>query len=167
MRRSAKKVCVALFLLTVAPALAALNAHSNKVWYHERITWQAGSQSLPWETVVESPDGKERFRMALVPLWAVEGGIVAMQILVARPDQPNKNLLGERDTDGPMTFVITVDELQRGIKRSRFGSTRNFNLADAKLRVQILGSRLGKGVGECQDCPNIQEFTAMFSIGSK
>ena len=35
-----------------------------------------------------------------------------MQILVAHSDQPNKNLLGERDADGPMTFVITVDELK-------------------------------------------------------
>jgi hypothetical protein len=116
---------------------------------------------------MESPDGKEHFRLALVPLWAVEGGIVAMQILVARPEHPNENLLGERDTDGPMAFVITVEELKRGIKKSRFGATRVFNLDGASLHVEILGSRLGKGVGECPTCPNIQEFTVMLSFGSR
>lgn len=116
---------------------------------------------------MESPDGKERYKLALAPLWAVEGGIVAIQIVVARPDQPNKNLLGERNTDGPMTFVITVEELRRGIKKSKFGTVRNFKMDGAKLCVEILGSRLGKGVGECPGCPNIQEFTAMFSFGSK
>jgi hypothetical protein len=165
MRRFAKNGLAILF--AVALALGSANGQTNKIWFHERITWQADGHSLPWETVVESPNGKERFRLALVPLWSVEGGIVAIQILVARPDHPNDNLLGKRDTDRPVAFVITVEELRRGIKKSQFGATRNFNLDSTKLRVEILAWRLGKGVGECPDCPNIQEFTAILSFGSK
>jgi hypothetical protein len=160
-------VCNVYFEAKRIPVVVPANAAGNNVWFHQRVSWQAGSDPRPWEATVESPDGKQHYKLALVPLWAVEGGIVAIQILVAHPDSPDKNLLGERTTNGAMKFVITVEELERGIKRSRFGTSRNFNLDNAKLSVEILGSRLGKGLGDCPDCTNIQEFTAMFSIGSK
>jgi hypothetical protein len=37
----------------------------------------------------------------------------------------------------------------------------------AKLKVEILGSKLGKGVGDCKYCKDIQEITAAFSFESK
>jgi hypothetical protein len=92
-----------------------------------------------------------------------------MEILVANPERPDDNLLGQRDVL-PQPFVIGVGELRRGINRSRFGATRVFNLGQAKLHMKIKGARLGNGVGSgstyCRDCKNIQEFTAEFSFES-
>jgi hypothetical protein len=105
--------------------------------------------------------------LALIPLWAVEGGIVGIEILVARPEHPDNNLLGQRETDLPQPFVITVEELESGINKSRFGATRNFKLDRTKLRVEIQASRFGEGVGECKNCKNIQELAADFSFGRK
>jgi hypothetical protein len=84
-----------------------------------------------------------------------------------RPEHPNDNLLGQRETDAPQPFVVTVEELESGISKSRFGATRHFKLDGSKLRVEIQGSRLGEGVDECKDCKNIQEVAVDLLFGSK
>lgn len=147
--------------------LVSANAESTASWFHKRVVWQAGKGPRVWETSIVSPDGKQRYRLALIPLWAVEGGIVGIEILVARPEHPDDNLLGQRETDVPQPFIVTVEELESGINKSRFGATRNFKLDHTKLRVEIQGSLLGEGVGECKNCKNIQEFTVDLVFGSK
>lgn len=158
---------VRVTLLCLSLALGCVRAESSGVWFQRRVTWQAGSEPRVWETAVVSPNGKEHYRLALVPLWAVEGGIVGIEILVASPEHPDDNLLGRRETDAPLPFVLTVEELDSGINKSRFGDRRVFNLKRAKIRVKILGSRLGEGVGDCKSCKNIQGITTLFSFESK
>ncbi len=142
-------------------------AESTATWFHKRVVWQAGKEPRVWETKIVSPDGKEHFRLALIPLWAVEGGIVGIEILLARPEHPDDNLLGQRDTDVSQPFVVTVEELERGINKSSCGATRDLKLDRTTLRVEIQGSRLGEGVGECRNCKNIQELTINFVLGSE
>jgi hypothetical protein len=153
--------------MSLSLLLVSANIESTANWFHKRVVWQAGNEPQVWETLMESPDKKLRYRLALIPLWAVEGGIVGMEILVARPEHPNDNLLGQRETDVPQPFVVTVEELESGIIKSRFGATRNFKLEGTKLRVEIQSSRLGEGVGECKDCKNIQELAVDLLFGSK
>ena len=81
-----------------------------------------------------------------------------MEVLLADPKYPNHNLLGERQNGVPQPFVITVEELEAGIDKSQFGAARLFSVGHSKFRVEIRGSRLGKGVGDCGDCTNIQEI---------
>jgi hypothetical protein len=153
----------ALFFLM----LMSGKAESTATWFHKRVVWQAGREPQVWETKIASPNGKEHFRLALIPLWAVEGGIVGIEILVARPEHPDDNLLGQRQTDVPQPFVVTVEELESGIDKSPCGAMRNFKLDHTTLRVKIQGSRLGEGVGECRNCKNIQELTIDFELGSE
>jgi hypothetical protein len=157
------RVLSALFFLM----LMSGKAESTATWFHKRVVWQAGREPQVWETKIASPDGKEHFRLALIPLWAVEGGIVGIEILVARPEHPDDNLLGQRQTDMPQPFVVTVEELESGIDKSPCGAMRNFKLDHTTLRVKIQGSRLGEGVGECRNCKNIQELTIDFELGSE
>lgn len=154
-------------LLCLILAIGCVHAEGREVWFQKRVTWQAGERPRVWETAIVSPNGKERYRLALVPLWAVEGGIVGIEILLASPEHPDDNLLGRRDTDAPLPFVVTVEELEAGINKSQFGAKRDFNLKRAKLRVEILGSRLGEGVGDCRSCKNIQEIITAFSFENK
>jgi hypothetical protein len=167
MERSVARIC--LIVIFIALAFSCVHAQSTAGWYQKRITWQYGEDRGVWETVA-SPDKNDQYRFGLVPLWSVEGGVIAMEILVANPEHPDKNLLGTRD-NSPQPFVIEVKELRRGISRSRFGATRRFSLGQTKLVVKIKGARLGKGVGSgsiyCKDCANIQEFTAEFAFESK
>lgn len=158
---------VHIILLCLTLVLGCAHAEGSSVWFQRRITWQAGGEPRVWETAIVSPNGKEHYRLALVPLWAVEGGIVGIEILLASPEHPDDNLLGRRDTDAPLPFVVTVEELESGIKKSRFGAKRDFNLKRAKLRVEILGWRLGDGIGDCGSCKNIQEITTSFSFDYK
>jgi hypothetical protein len=67
----------------------------------------------------------------------------------------------------PQAFVVTVEELESGINKSRFGAIRTFKLDRTTLRIEIQGSRLGEGVGGCKNCKNIQELTVDFAFGSK
>jgi hypothetical protein len=165
MRLDTSRVCLIFLCLTLA--LGCVHADGSGVWFQKRVTWQAGGAPRVWETAIVSPDGKEHYRLAVVPLWAVEGGVVGIEILVANPERPDDNLLGRRDTDAPSPFVVTVEELESGINKSRFGAKRDFNLKRAKLRIEILGSRLGDAVGDCSSCKNIQEITAAFSFEKK
>jgi hypothetical protein len=161
MRPFSVRVLSALFFLMLMSA----KAESTATWFHKRVVWQAGKEPRVWETKIVSPDGKEHFRLALIPLWAVEGGIVGIEILAARPEHPDDNLLGQRDTDALQPFVVTVEELERGINKSPCGAVRNFKLDRTTLRVEIQGSRLGEGVGECRNCKNIQELRLDFELG--
>jgi len=159
-----KRLVVAgVSLLLLYLSVTSANAKSSVAWFQQRVNWQAGKEALPWEVAVASPDGKQHYRLALVPLWAVEGGIVAIEIVVARSEHPNVNLLGERK-DIPQPFVITVEELEAGVSKSQFGATRVFRVGRAKLQVEIKGTRLGPGLGECQNC--IQEFSAQILFGT-
>jgi len=155
------------FLVVLGMLLFPINCMSNGLWFHQRVVWRAGDDPRPWKTSVASPDGKERYRLALVPLWAVEGGIVAVEILLARPEHPDDNLLGQRETDVPKPFELTVEELERGIHKSQFGAKREFKVDRLRLRVKIESVRLGKGVGICKDCSNIQELTVLLALASK
>jgi hypothetical protein len=57
------------------------------------------SGESPWVTSVVDGMGATRFRVTLVPLWAVEGGVVAFEIVLTTPEQTAVNLLGERAMD--------------------------------------------------------------------
>jgi hypothetical protein len=67
----------------------------------------------------------------------------------------------------PQPFVITVEELEGGIEKSRFGSTRTFRVPGANLRVAVLSSALGYGRGECRSCRNIQALTVELSLSGR
>lgn len=165
MKRGAPVPARRTISLMLVLMLVSVCAQSSVIWFHKRVIWQ-GKGPRVWESAIDSPDRKEHYRLALIPLYALEGGIVAIEILVARPEHPDDNLLGERIMDVAQPFVVTVEELERGINKSRFGTTRNFTVDHAKLRVEIRGSRLGEGVGDCRDCKNIQELTAEFVFRS-
>ena len=116
--------------------------------FQERVEWQEGAEALPWSTALLGADGKERYHLTLRPLWAVEGGIVAMEVVLAMPGRPDENLLGQRDTAVTRPFVITVEELAAGIERSKYGRKRIFRLPPPDretLRVEILASDLRGG----------------------
>ena len=168
MELSVTRTC--LIVISVALALGCVYAQSGVIWYQKRIVWKYGADAGIMETTSNSPDKDEQYQFGLVPLWSVEGGVIAMEILVANPEHPKDNLLGTRD-NSPHPFVIEVKELRHGINGSRFGATRRFDLGQTNLIVKIDGSRLGKGVGSgaiyCKDCDNIQEFAAEFSFVRK
>lgn len=153
-------------LLCVIVLLGCVQLEGSEAWFQKRVTWQAGSEPRVWEAAIVSRNGKDRYRLALIPLWAVEGGIVGFEILVAQSEHPDANLLGERETDVEQPFVVTVEELESNFDKSRFGRTRVFKLDHAKLRVEIKGFRLGDGVGDCNTCKNIQELSAEFVLKS-
>jgi hypothetical protein len=155
-----RAISICIFLV-----LGSVQAEGSDVLFRGRVTLQARNRPQVWETVVVSPNGKEHLRLALVPLWCVEGGIVAFEILVASPEQPDQNLLGVRENDVPQPFVITVEELESGINKSRFGANRAFKLRQGKLKIKILGSQLGNEGCECGNC--IQELTAELSFQGK
>jgi hypothetical protein len=157
--------CSRVISLCIVLALGCVQAEGSDVWLKKRLTLQVSTHPRVWETVVVSPNGKEHFRLALVPLWCVEGGIVAIEILLASRERPEENLLGLRENNVPQPFVIEVEELESGINKSRFGAKRTFKVGRAKLKIKILGSRLGGENCECGNC--IQEFTAELSFQSK
>jgi hypothetical protein len=88
---------------------------------------------LPWKTTIKNPNGQGDYRLVLQSLWAVEGGIVALEIVVARPGQPDVNVLGERQNGVEYPFVITVEELENGLARSKFGVVRTLQIDDITL----------------------------------
>jgi len=104
----------------------------------------------------------------LQPLWAVEGGVVALEIVVARPEHPDVNLLGEREKGTEYPFVVTVEELERGLAHSKFGAVRKLQVENIGLHVKIERFRLGKGVASGStyrsNCSNLQELSMWITV---
>jgi hypothetical protein len=100
------------------------------------VTWKYGIQGAPWKTTIRKPIGQEEYQLVKQPLWALEGGVVAPEIVVARPQQPELNTLGERENGVEYPFVITVEALERGLARSKFGAVRTLHVDDIALNPE-------------------------------
>lgn len=162
--RSLLTFAVVVLIICTVPSFA------TETWFNQRVSWKYGKEGLEWKTVIKNPRGRGEYQLALSPLWAVEGGVIAVEIVMARPAQPNVNLLGQRQMGVEYPFVITVEELQKGVAKSKFGTARNFQVENILLRVNIERSRLGRGVGSgstfCRECKNIQELSMRISVES-
>jgi hypothetical protein len=156
-------------VLSLALSLQSSTADARLVPWQQTIRWdiRVNADTGPWESAILDAAGRERYRVALIPLWAVEGGVTAFEIALTSLETPSVNLLGARRPGQDVAFVIEVSELKRGLGRSAFGSRRSFEIpggAGNMLEVSVLGSRLGKGAGICDQCPNVQELRATISI---
>ena len=166
-----RRVAHCLATLAVVLIVGIAPCFATETWFNQRVTWKYGKEGLEWKTIIRNPRGQGEYQLSLSPLWAVEGGIIAMEIVVARPAQPTVNLLGERQNGVKYPFVITVEELQNGMAKSKFGAVRNFRIDNILLHVIVEKSRLGRGVGSgstfCKDCRNIQELSTRILVESK
>ena len=116
----------------------------------QRIAWKYGKEGLAWKTTINRPNGQEQYQLSLQPLGALEGGVVALDIVVARPGQPDVNILGKRENGVEYPIVITVKELKNGLVRSKFGAGRKLLADDIALNIKIEHFRLGKRLGKRQ-----------------
>jgi hypothetical protein len=150
-------------LLPIILLLCNVGSFAKETWFNQRVTWKYGKEGLAWKTTIKKSNGQAEYQLILQPLWAVEGGVVALEIVVARPKQPGVNLLGKRENGIEYPFVITVEELERGLAHSKFGTARKLQVDDIALNVKIERFRLGKGVGSgstyCSNCSNLQELS--------
>ena len=155
-----------LFLL-----LCSAGSFAAETWFSQRVTWKYGKEGLAWKTTIKKPNGPAEYQLVLQPLWAVEGGVIALEVVVARPQQSDVNLLGERKNGVEYPFVITVEELERGLAHSKFGRVRKLHVDDVALNVRIERFRLGKGVGSgstyCSNCSNLQELSVWITVEDK
>ena len=149
--------------LALSLAAAQTPSGNRAVWFHERVTWKAGSDT--WKTTLSSPNGLQRYRLALVPLHGTEGG-AWIEIQLTNPNFPRKNLLNPGNWRRAPAYVIRAEDIENP-EKSQFGSTRVFLVGRAQLRVVIVGSVLSHGYGLCPGCPDIQELTLDLTIGTK
>jgi hypothetical protein len=156
------------FLLVPAVFLLCNVATAKDTLFHQRVTWKYDKEGRAWKTAIHDRQTQRSYVLELEPLWAVEGGIIAMEIVVAAPERPDVNLLGERESGVEYPFVITVEELEKGLAKSKFGRSRSFHVGDLTLHAIIEASRLGKGVGSgstfCSQCPNLQEISIEMTV---
>lgn len=145
------------------------NSSADDVWFNQRVEWKYGKEGLPWKTVIKSPDGEE-YLLMLRPLWALEGGVLALEIVMARPSEPDMNILGQRKKGVPSPFVVYVAELEKGLKHSKFEARRTLQAGSIVVDARIEHFQLGKGVGSgstyCAKCKNLQEISMWITIKS-
>jgi hypothetical protein len=141
---------------------------AKETWFNHGVTWKYGKDGQAWKTTIKEPNGKAEYQLVLQPLWAVEGGVLALEIAVVRPKQPDINLLGERENGIEYPFVITVEELERGLAHSKFGTLRKLEAEEITANIKIERFRLGKGVGSgstyCSKCSNLQELSLWITV---
>lgn len=158
-------------LLLVIFLLCNVSSFAKGTWFNQRVTWKYGKDGLAWKTKIKKPSGQAEYQLILQPLWAVEGGVVALEIVVAHLTQPDVNLLGERENGIEYPFVITVEELERGLAHSKFGKARKLHVDDIALNMRIESFQLGKGIGSgstyCSNCSNLQELSVWITVEGK
>jgi hypothetical protein len=149
--------------------LCDAESFAKKTWFNQRVAWKYGKEGLAWKTTIKN--GQAEYQLILQPLWAVEGGVVALEIVLARPGQADVNMLGERQNGVEYPFVITVEELEDGLEHSKFGAVRTLQVDDIALYVKIERFRLGRGLGSgstyCSHCKNLQELSVWMTVESK
>jgi hypothetical protein len=167
-RRIKHRVLLALVAILV---VSSAESFATETWFTQRIEWKYRKDGVAWKTTIKSPNGQREYQLALQPLWALEGGVVALEIVVARPGQPDTNILGKTENGVEYPFVITVKELENGLLHSKFGAVRNLEADGIALNVKIEHFRLGKGVGSgstyCSNCKNLQELSVWITVESK
>jgi hypothetical protein len=153
------------------PDLCNPESSATETWFSQRIVWKYGKEGLAWKTTIKNPNDQKEYQLILQPLWAVEGGVVALEIVVTRPGQPDVNILGKRENGVEYPFVITVEELENGLAHSKFGPLRRLQAEDIALNIKIEHFRLGKGLGSgsmyCSNCKNLQELSVWITVKSK
>jgi|SRR5690348_5824891 len=158
----------AIFLLVL---FFSMSAFPQQTLFNERVTWKYGKEGLPWSTTIPKPNGGGEYQLILRPLWAVEGGVLALEIVIARPSEPDVNILGQRKKGAASPFVIGVEELERGLRHSKFGARRVLQADDLVVDAKIEHFRLGQGVGSgstyCAKCKNLQEVTMWIVVKSR
>ena len=122
---------LAILVFSTAESLA------TETWFSQRIEWKYGKEGVAWKTTIKSPNGQREYQLVLQPLWALEGGVVALEIVVARRGQPDLNILGKREKGVEYPFVITVEELETGLAHSKFGAERRLPVDDIALNFKI------------------------------
>ena len=160
--RSSAAVLLVLFV--------GIRTFPQQTLFNQRVTWEHGKEALPWKTVIKSPDGEE-YLLMLRPLSAVEGGVLALEIVLARPSEPDRNILGQRKNGVASPFVVYLRDLEKGLKHSKFGARRTLQADSIVVDARIKHFRLGKGVGSgsiyCAKCKNLQEVTLWITIKSR
>lgn len=169
MKRSGIRALATLFVIFAVSNLESLT--KEKTLFNQRVTWKHGKEGLAWKTTINKPDGQGEYQLVLQPLIALEGGVLALEIVFAQPRQPEVNLLGQRENGMEYPFVVTVEELERGLAHSKFGVVRTMRVNDITLNVKIERFRLGKGVGSgstyCPECNNLQELSMWITVESE
>jgi hypothetical protein len=141
--------------------------------FAQTIDIPAGAKAEGWQAPLLDLGGHERFRVALNPLSAVEGGIVAFELSLTRRTRPEHNLLGERSGYSEechcypeKAFVLDTAHLGTSVATSRFGVLRRFAVpsTDATLSLEVLEFIAGHGVGSCDSCPRIERLAARVSV---
>jgi hypothetical protein len=159
------KPCI---LLLLGLLLCSAATFAKRTWFNHGVTWKYGKDGQAWKTTIKEPNGTAEYQLVLQPLWAVEDGVLALEIAVVRPKQPDLNLLGERKNDVECPFVITVEELERGLVHSKFGAVRKLETEEITVSFKIERFRLGKGVGSgstyCSKCNNLQELSLWITL---
>lgn len=159
-------------LLLIIAILFLCNSKSfaGETWFNQQITWEYGKEGLPSKTVIKSPDGEE-YLLMLRPLWDLEGGVLALEIVMARPSEPDMNILGQRKKGVASPFVVSVAELEKGLKHSKFGARRTLQADSIVVDARIGHFRFGKGVGSgslyCAKCKNLRELTMWVTVASE
>lgn len=166
-RKATRAVLISFVILFLSNGWSS----AQEVWFNQRVTWRYGKEGAPWKTNIKSPDRERQYQLALLPLWALEGGVVGIEIVVARPQEPDVNLLGERKKGVEYPFVIMVGELERGLARSKFGKERTLHADDMILDVKVDRFRFGKGLGSgstyCSRCNNLRQISMWIAVRSR
>ncbi|HET9742537.1 MAG TPA: hypothetical protein VFQ00_07300 [Terriglobales bacterium] len=161
---------VLLSLIGILP-FSKSECFTGKDWFNQRVSWKFGKEGLPWKTIIKSPDRNAEYELTLRPLWALEGGVVALEVVLARPGKPDVNMLGERDNESQSPFVITVGELKNGLAHSKFGMVRRIEADGVVVTLKVQHFRLGRGLGSlstyCASCRNLQELSMWITVESK
>jgi hypothetical protein len=163
---------VARCFLTLAVAvlvICTIPCFATETWFNQRVTWKYGKEGLEWKTVIRNPRGQGEYQLVLSPLWAVEGGVIAVEIVIA-PGAAECEFAGREGKWPRIPLRDNCRGTSKGVAKSKFGALRNFQVENIVLRVNIesfrRGRELGSGSGFCRECKNIQELSMRISVES-
>lgn len=133
------------------------------------------ADATAWEARLLDGVRRQVYTIGLVPLHAVEGGVVGFELVLLREGDSERNLLGERAgfddrckcyPETPST--VNIGYVKTGKLHSQFGLVRRFPLPrrGGVLTWEILDFQTGNGVGSCAACLRFESLRSRVSVGA-
>jgi hypothetical protein len=164
-----------LLLAVLVVVTTACAARRTAVQIAVDLDWRDSSVATLVQSSIRDSEGGELYRVFLRPLSSVEGGIVAVELVVATPAEVQaalagsggslRNLLGERPgfDEACRCYPETPSVLQvRSVADTKvegsLGNSRTMHLPRGlgTLTWELLEVRTGYGAGGCASCPLIE-----------
>ena len=128
--------------------------------FRTHVSWDITEADEQWDRPIFGSDGTHRYTLALRPIRALEGGVMAVALALSPVSESKKNIL-EHARSGGCQPAIWAEEAPTPTEPKECRRTKAFRVGPPhSLVVRVANLTVGSrpGLGLCSNCPSISHL---------